>query len=226
MAYYENPMMLREQLRHLAGLSEKIRSRVQLILVDDGSPKHPAWHQDIGMAFELYRMKVDVRWNQDACRNLGAHHAKSKWLLLTDMDHMVPPETFEGLLSGDFMASTLYGFSRVSAPRMTPFKPHPNSWFLSRALYGRIGGYDERFAGYYGTDGDFRERGEKVAGKMITLPLSLIRVPREVVPDASTTAYTRKTEDDLANFRRIRSQRSLLADQRPLNLQFPWERVA
>jgi hypothetical protein len=45
-------------------------------------------------AFSLYRMGVDVPWNMDACRNLAASQAKTDWLLLTDIDHLVPEKTW------------------------------------------------------------------------------------------------------------------------------------
>jgi hypothetical protein len=43
---------------------------------------------------QIYRIMVDVRWNQDAARNIGAAHAENNWLVLTDIDHMVPEETW------------------------------------------------------------------------------------------------------------------------------------
>lgn len=225
MAYYENPGMLDEQFRSFRALPQAIRDHLRLIVVDDGSPLHPAKPQSIGMPLQVYRVGVDVRWNQDACRNIGVHHATTEWVLMTDMDHLIPEATLARICAGKISGGTAYRFSRVSAPDMKPYKPHPNSWLMTRLMFNRIGGYDERFAGWYGTDADFRRQVERLAD-VVTLKEVLIRVPREVVPDASTTRYLRKQDEDYENIKRIRKQRDKLPDARPMTLTFPYVRVA
>lgn len=224
LAYYLNPGMLQRQYAELRALPEALRQQLQLIVVDDGSPRDPAQPAEIGMPLQIYRMQRDVRWNQDACRNIGVHHATTRWVLLTDMDHQPPIGTLQSLVYGGFDQAAVYRFSRVSAPDLAPYKPHPNSWFMTRKMFDRIGGYDERFAGYYGTDADFRDRVKKIA-RIELLDDVLIRVPREVVPDASTTTYGRKEKQDTVNIRRILHERSLIKGWRPLRLLFPYSRV-
>jgi hypothetical protein len=93
LAYYRNPGMLQEQYDNLRGMPISLRQCLSLIVVDDGSPEAPAIppDPDLGIwSFALFRMLVDVPWNQDACRNLAMSHVDG-WALLTDMDHM-PPE--------------------------------------------------------------------------------------------------------------------------------------
>ncbi len=118
------------------------------------------------------------------------------------MDHMIPPRTVRYLAEEKFDGNNAYKFTRVSEPDMSDYKSHPNSWFMTKELYDRMGGYDERFAGWYGTDGDFRDR-IKVKGKVLIFDCPIVRVPREVTPDASTTRYTRKSEEDGAAIQRI-----------------------
>jgi len=225
MAYYENPSMLDMQFRRLRMLPSDLRDLMHVIIVDDGSPNAAAKPQDIGMPLQIYRVGVDIRWNQDACRNIGAHHAETEWLLLTDMDHVVPEETWRPVVTRRRDPLSVYRFSRVSAPDMLPYKPHPNSWLMTRKMFERVGGYDERFAGLYGTDADIRDRISQSA-QIITLKENLIRVPRDVVPDASTTTYLRKQPEDREGLPRLRAERAASADPRPLRLTFPYERVA
>lgn len=228
LAYYENPTMLERQFCQLRDVAPAIKEWLELIVVDDGSPRWPAAHPKHGLGFpvRLFRMEVDVRWNQDAARNVGAQHATAdSWLLLTDMDHLIPEPTLRRAVAGPLDPRTVYRFGRVSEPDLEPYKPHPNSWLVKRRLYWAAGGYDERFAGYYGTDSDFRDRIAAVAQAVQILPEVLIRVPREVTPDASTTAYQRKTEDDIANIRRIRDDRRRIAGWRPVNFRFPYHEV-
>ena len=227
LAYYENPSMLERQYAVLRALPEELRAWISLTVVDDGSPDSPARApmESLGIAsFELYRVDVDVRWNQDACRNIGAHHARADgWLLLTDMDHLVPEATWRRVIQGRLDRSIVYRFSRVSEPELQPYKPHPNTWLLTRRLYVTVGGYDERFAGWYGTDADFRDRITPRAKAVEILPEVIIRVPREVTPDASTTRYERKSAEDVENIRRILHARTPGA--RPKTLSFPYHRV-
>lgn len=207
MAYYDNPLMLNEHYKLIRQMPDRLREHVHLIIVDDGSPNHPAQPALIGGAMlQIYRMREDVRWNQDACRNIGVKHAETNWVLLTDMDHIVSPAAWEILIARKWDEGKAYTFGRVSAPDMSPYKPHPNSWFMHRDLFNSIGGYDERFAGLYGTDGDFKDRlRAKYPVKQIKEPL--IRVPRTFICDASTTTYLRKQPGDFEGIKALRAKR-------------------
>ena len=212
--------MLERQLECITSYDEATREQLRLIVVDDGSPRCPAQVGACAVPFKLYRCLVDVRWNWIFCRNLGVSEAETEWVMLTDIDHLLPPTTAQALVHGEHGSDTAYVFSRVSAPTMTPCKPHANSWFMTRSLYDRVGGYDERFSGCYGSNLDFNRRVEATA-PVQCLELALVRVPRSVVPDASTTAYTRL--ESAARLRSIVQHRGCAA---PLRLTFPWQRVA
>lgn len=236
--YYENPGMLRIHFEAWARFPAQLRELLHVIVVDDCSPKHPAIERlsgagapvrgllDLGIAsFRLFRTGVDVRWNWLFCRNLGVAEARTNWVLLTDIDHLLTGKTLGRLTGKDHDGECVYRFARVDAPDMTPYKPHPNSWFLTRAMFDRIGGYDERFSGFYGTDADFRERVHATAKAVEMLPAALVRYPREVIADASTTTYGRKEPQDRANVPRIRAEREADPDPRPKRLTFPFEKL-
>lgn len=227
--YYENPGMLREQFAAIACWPVETKKQWRLIVVDDGSPTSPAepvfkaWGKT-PIASSLYRIKVDVRWNWIACRNLAAFQCGTDFFLMTDIDHIVPARTAWKLARNEFSEATAYRFNRVSAPDLTPYHPHPNSWFMSRALFDRVGGYDERFSGGYGTDKEFWNRVQaRSPGGIVMLEHVLIRVGREVIPDASTTTYERKTKFDAERKAQVRAM--IARDPRPLRLSFPWERL-
>ena len=231
--YYENPGMWQRQCESFRTLPEKWKEFIHLIVVDDGSPKHPAVKPDppLGIEFQLYRMKVDIPWNQDACRNLAAHHASTEWLLLTDIDHLVPHKTMGKVISVELDPEIAYQFNRVSEPEMKEYKPHPNSWLMTKALYWKAGGYDERFAasfgetwGIYGTDGLFRKQVRGVA-KIKPFKMPLVRVPREVTSDASTTTYDRRTHDMDAKRTMVKELIKNSGSREPATLTFPWERI-
>jgi hypothetical protein len=227
--YYRNGSMLREHQRVWRSYHPDLRRRLHVIVVDDGSPVDPAvdaFEPVEGLASQrLYRIGVDVRWNWLTCRNLGVDQALSLWVLLTDIDHVLPAETLASILDGDWLDGVnVYRLSRVDAPNLTPYKPHPNTWLLTRKMFDRIGGYDERFSGYYGSDAEFRERVQKHARAIVMRPEAMVRYPREVIADASTTVYGRKEEQDGIHIPRIREQ--IAKDPKGIKrLSFPWERL-
>lgn len=223
MAYYENLDMLKAHYDMMRKFSKEVRSRIRMIVVDDGSPSRPAEPGDCGCPLEIYRIGVDIRWNQDAARNIGMAYSKTDWNVITDMDHMVPERTWQYLQTFEPDLHTTYKFSRVTAPVMDAYKVHPNSYFIHKAMWERIGGYDERFAGYYGTDGDFRDRLNQVS-KVETLKDHIIRVPRDHIHDASTTRYARKAPED-NRIREIKGERARIPGWRPVTLSFPFARV-
>jgi len=223
--YYRNPGMLTAQLDHMRAWGPGLLGCWDLIVVDDGSPDQIARitsNPGFG-SLRLFRCGVDVRWNWLFCRNLGAEKARTDWILMTDIDHLVPERTAQAVLSHELEAGRAFRFQRVSAPEMHSYKPHPNTWLMERAVFQRIGGYDERFSGFYGSDGEFRDRVVRGTGEPIMLRYPVIRVGREVVPDASTTNYLRKQQMDREG---VQKARALIAkDPTPHNLTFPWSEI-
>lgn len=173
------------------------------------------------VSFQLYRMDVDVRWNQDACRNLAASQAETKWLLLTDIDHLVPAATWSRIVTGRLSWKSIYTFARLTGATLSHRNPHPNSWLLTTEMFDAAGGYDERFAGYYGTDGDFKRRLERV-GKIEQLPEALHEVTPDVCDDCRTVRYGRKEAQDRAAIPAITKERG---SKPPIRNRFPWHRV-
>jgi hypothetical protein len=88
-----------------------------------------------------------------------------------------------------------------------------------------IGGYDERLAGYYGTDGDFRDRVRINAKDIVMLKDILIRVPRTHIPDASTTTYLRKQPID-KEMRAIKDARDAIKGWQTERYRFPYHKVS
>jgi hypothetical protein len=237
MPYYENAGMLTFQMANWKTWPEAMRERVEVILVDDGSPTAPAAKvpRPTGLPeLRIYRVKEDKPWHQHAARNLGAHVAPDSWLLLTDMDHVLTTESATSLLKrlSELDPKTIHTLDRIEADTGKPTvnergqpKPHPNSFVLTRDLYWKIGGYDEEFCGQYGTDGFFRARAFRKA-KRGHIDIPLVRYWRDLIPDASTTTLPRK-EGRVAGVKEAVIA-AKLARGEPDSvkvLQFDWERV-
>jgi len=201
-AYYENPGMFEIQQKVWSSYPDKVKARLEVIVTDDCSSNNPARDhviKDTGVNLSLYEIMEKVPWNWLECRNIGAHYAQGKWVLLTDMDHVVSLEIISKLMKreSNLEPETVYQFGRVKAPDMTPYKFHNDTFFLTKKLFWQSGGYDEDFSGLYGTSGMFRDRLLKVAVRNKKWEeLCLILYGREVQPDASTVTFPRKEGRD------------------------------
>ncbi len=240
--YFQNKGMFEEQQRVWMDYPEALRAALHVILVDDASEKaqrlSPKQIAVQGLAsLRMYRTRKKVRWNWLFSRNLGVQEATTAWVLLTDIDHVMPAQTLDRLVHGSLEERNVYRFSRADAPHRWPYdlcecpgyKPHPNTWLMTTRMFTeRIGGYDERLSGCYGTDGEFRDRVKDHARAVVLLSEVMIRYPREVIEDASTlpSVYTRKgdpaNDEDLC---RRRAERAEIKNWRPLRVTFPYEQI-
>ncbi len=221
--FYNNHKFLDTQFEKWSRWSRDVRQYVQAIVVDDGSPvpaQLPGSWASLPFPVRLFRIGVDVPWNWIAARNIGAHHAENGWLLLTDMDHVVPEATAHALIHGKHNPNLIYTFSRREhTGEVIP--PHSASFFMTRETFWRIGGYDEALSGHYGSDGEYRRRAAKTAPFQV-LTDELVRY--EFVEDSCTTRYQRKLPADTLAVKRIVSSRP--NDWTPKTLTFPYAEVS
>lgn len=239
MPFYRNATMLGIQYAGWAAWPDRVKQHVSIVLIDDGSPE-PAVdvERPEGLpSLRIYRVLEDRPWHQHAARNLGAHVAETKWLLLTDMDHVLPVNGVISLLKRIGMErldeETAYMLDRVEADTGLPTigadgkpKPHPNSFVLTRDHYWRIGGYDEDYCGVYGTDGLFKTRAFRLGAKGHLKHIALQRYWRDLVPDASTTTLQRKDGRDPQAKKAVALAKAARGEADVVKvLQFPWERV-
>jgi len=223
-AYYENGGMLDRQIKEWKKYNAK--SKFKVIIVDDGSQNDPAESHlrnvNVGFDIELYRIDVDIPWNQDGARNLAMTHADG-WCLITDMDHMLSANESKKLVKKTVNPNVYYTLQRVKSDG-SEYHHHPNSYVLHRDLYWKAGGYDESYRGYYGSDGVFKRQLEKVGDKKL-LKVALTMFGRSDIPDASTRNYGRKdTEYHIAQNPDLLARRESNAPPiEPLN--FEWHRV-
>jgi hypothetical protein len=218
--FYEAHEFLQTHWQTWWSYPEAIRRHLSAIIVDDGSPRPVALPEKRPFTVRLFRIDVDIAWNWLAARNIGAHYAPEGWLLLTDMDHVMPVETAHALICGKHDPNVVYAFSRREHTGQA-IHPHSASFFMTRLMFWQIGGYDERLSGVYGTDGSYRKRVASTAA-MKVLEDELIR--HEYVADSSVTRYERKTPA----MREARRKRFALVQggAPPKVLSFPYHEVA
>lgn len=204
--YYGQPAMLAEQAKAWADYPDG----VEVVLVDDGSAE-PAAPQPRSRG---YRVGVDIPWHQDGARNLGATVAAGEWLLLLDIDHILPLREAERLLAmlPTLRPRTAYRPARRLVDDAYPLGRAANIWLLRKAEFWAVGGYDERLCGSYGTDLEFRPRLRSVL-KEANVPVTLDVYRGGDVADAATRGLDRTV---------VKPPK--LAGE-PKVLGFPWGRV-
>lgn len=228
MAYYENAMMLHRQLEEWKNYPFPFKQYLRAIIVDDGSQDEPAWNNmvvDPGFPIRLFRIKQDIPWNQNGARNLGMHHANG-WCLLTDMDHLLPSACVGSVVNMKLKRDFAYRPLRTLVDG-SDYKRHPNTYLIHRDLYWDIGGFDESFAGYYGSDSTFRKRLLGVTQAVDTEAFHVVLYGRDDIPDASTDPerYGRKGTEYHVSANPILAQRKQLCPTPIQPLNFEWEEL-
>jgi hypothetical protein len=225
--YYNNPSMLQEHQRVWAEYPSKIRKNLTVVIADDGSPTSPALDavQDCDYDLQIYRIGVNIPWNQCGARNLAMHVAPDGWCLVTDIDHVLLPDEATILAKMKLKEGNYYVPSRRRMPNGEVYKSHPNSYILTKQMYWDAGGCDEDFAGWYGSDATFRRAVSTVGARVELDSPSLMLYGRDVLPDASTTEWGRKDSGYHSSNNPELNKKKLKGPYKATRpLRFPWER--
>lgn len=229
--YYENPRMLERQVENWNRYAGDLRHAVRVILIDDGSSKHPAEpiFRECKIPKKLYRVCKDIPWNQHGARNLGARKASctddNHWLFMSDMDVILTPETAYDLFSRDLDPARYYTFERTFLPDCTRRKYHCNTFLVKHNVYWAVNGYDEDYCGTYGGDGPFLRQLQVLAPRCHLSDVVLFGVEREVVADANTN-LSRKDGEFGRLYRERFDAKRRSGNERSLNpIRFEWEKV-
>jgi glycosyltransferase involved in cell wall biosynthesis len=190
--YFDGPGRgsVADLLRRYNAYAPAILDRIQFVLVDDASPDPVALPDDVDLNIRLLRINENIPWNQPGARNLGAVYARSDKIFMTDLDHALPEATFSTLVRRRNPGRTFYKFHRQTTAGEV-LRPHPNTFFLSRARFLRWYGYDEDFCGHYGHDDPMFWRWQRLHGtRFLYLPRSqhVVYLGREGSPLDHTLA--------------------------------------
>jgi hypothetical protein len=227
--YYRNPAMLSVHLDAWESYSPKVKKNICVVIVDDGSPEPD--HalpviRDVGIEIRLYRITVNIPWNQDGARNLAMKECPAEWALLTDMDHVLDPDQAPRALDMPKERGVYYMPWQRRFDGSDRGRPHPNSYVIHRDDFWSAGGYDEDFAGHYGSDKNFRRCLSVYLKEVPTRDFALTIYRREHVADASTRDWGRG-DSEYATWRNPVLHRKAKGPpyvaENPI--RFPWERV-
>lgn len=218
--YYNNEACLSRQLELWARLPRDLASRVEYVLVDDGSPRPAAIPPDFPINLTLVRVKENKRWNQHGARNLGLKLAEGEWVIASDIDHLLAAEGVGCVLSMEKDPAAVYYFSRQKEDESAKH-PHPNSFLIRRKTFWDIGGYDEDFCGHYGKGDLFLRAQFERACRIVALEQpALIEID-----NGATPGLNRETRRNrwLARWKKRRLEKGKYRNGR--TLRFEWEIV-
>ncbi len=224
MPYYRAPLMLERHFEEWEQYSPGTKAKLRIILVDDGSPE-PMKVRDVkGLEIRAYRVLKDIPWNKDGARNLAMMESPDEWALMTDMDHLLTAKNAKKMVNHKWEPGAFYMPLRVW-PGGKKYRRHPNSFVLRREDFWKIGGYDEDWTGWYGSDKTFRNNLRAVARKLETDAFYLVHY-EGIIKDASTTDFGRKDSDQ-----HFRKNKALLRKRKEPpyvaknSIRFKWERI-
>lgn len=234
MPYYDNPKMLRLHLHEWSMFTPSQKQALRAVIVDDGSPNAPAeenmreYGSKVGFPVRLFRIVPNIPWNQDGARNLGMKNVETDWALMTDIDHMVSRHEVSKMLdftSHKTMKGQYYMPHRVLFDGMVTH-PHPNSYIMNVSDFWSMGGYDEDFAGVYGSDGNFRKCMKAGLQERVTPSWSLTLWPSSAISDANTKDFGRKdSKYHRSHHPKIEAKAKGPAYKATNHLRFDWREV-
>jgi len=161
-AVLNSPEIFKRQMLYYMNMD--LLGKFEVIFVDDGSddPLCGVWpygHEKASW-LKIYETNDKRPWTQPAARNFGVKQAKGEYVLCTDIDHIIPRETIDFLLSdhgydvvrfrrecgildesGNFTQDMDVMHEWGLLPeRGLRLPPHGNSYCMRRGLFLGLGG--------------------------------------------------------------------------------------
>jgi len=173
--FYNEQARFNRQVEVWRNWSDYVRDRVNIIIVDDGSPNPvrnyitPEIDKLLSnFNFSIQRIKKDLKWNTPGALNVGLVEAPTEWVLIMDSDCAFDNENMEKLLKADPESFAVYKFPRQRMGRKGDHLDNrrflPCTMLFHRSLFlDKVGGFDEDYTGEYSGgyaffDTDFDER--------------------------------------------------------------------
>lgn len=164
LSYYNQTETLKTHIKEWASWDEEIRNQFHFCIVDDCSKiKATDVLSDVDLSnlnISIYRVKKDLVCNIAGVRNLSAQKCDTKWMVILDMDTLVPYDVAKSmiqLVDNTNKDGVCFKFNRIIPGGRK--KPHPAVCLLRKNDYWNVGGCEEDLVGNYGyTDPSFWHR--------------------------------------------------------------------
>lgn len=148
-----------QMLKAYEKMDSELKSLLDIIIVDDGSPVNIDWPK-FELNLSVLHILENIKWNSGGAKNLGVCYSATKRVIISDIDHFFPEDTLSWCMSVK-ETEYIYCFNQLEIQNgggiFDLHHPHPNIFFLTKKNYFDLHGYDEDFCGYYGDDIFFRK---------------------------------------------------------------------
>jgi hypothetical protein len=168
--YYENIDLFKEVVEYYEPFKDD--RFLKFTVIDDGSSKNPLTRDDVPHWWDLYRVKTDLGWGNEICRNLLMRLTKYEWNALIDLDYVIKlreQQVYNAATRNFFkyyghLSDLKIGFQfakgrRVKYDDFTQQVDDPqgymisiNSFVISRTCFLSTKGYDQAYGYTYGYD--------------------------------------------------------------------------
>jgi len=182
----------------------------------------------LDLDIHIYRIEEDLYYNIAGVRNLGAKECKTEWMMIMDMDTLLPKELSNKLLDltkgkgiplkerikiSKNKKSVVYKFGVINKNKVS----HPAVCLIKTEDYWKIGGCEEDLVGNYGkTDTIFWYRS---IGK-ITL-ITMKKLILKNIPEAEGDTSMIDREPNLKLFNEKKKTNKWSTDY----IRFKWKKV-
>lgn len=234
MAVYGQPKMLDVWWRTISEYPEKIRERLELVIVDDCGKPPVLVPSGLGVRIQLFRVQEDIPWNQPGARNLAALQAKARVLCLLDPDMVINPADIEAFFSAarTLLPDRVLRFAlRRAGGRLDTSSP--NTYLIHRRAFLESGGYDEDYCGNKGwSDVQLLHTLSELYRVGVTQTLAVDYYLLDRIADAQVSSLPRGVEKNkalhlrkVAQMRSVKGWRTWVAKCKGRNLRFKWTKM-
>ena len=165
--YNQSDYILLKHIEYWNSYPKEIKDKFTFFIIDDCSKK-PASEivkEKYDLDLHIYRVEKDLCCNIAGVRNLGATECKTLWLIILDMDTLIPKEMAKSLIdlaNQNINSNICFKFNRKvpnNDKHKKHNKPHPAVCLIRKEDYWEVGGCEEDLVGHYGyTDPSFWHR--------------------------------------------------------------------
>jgi len=163
--YYNSSNVIPRKFEEWQEYDEDVRNCLEIVIIDDGSPTETSFENhwiDTNLNIKLYKINVDIPWNECGANNLGFKMATNPWIFRSDVDWYIPNNTMRHMMNLNLSEDSYYVFPGREYTTKTVLASPYNIYVMHKNTFWRVGGYDEDCRGYYGSDLTFRHRVDRV----------------------------------------------------------------
>jgi hypothetical protein len=218
---------------------DEIKDAVTFFITDDCSTEKPlcsVFKKIDGLDIHAFQILEKRKWNGFSCWNIGAKNCATKWLVITDIDLLIPVDSMTELVrrlrDANIDGNWVYRFRRVDAATGREMKTHSMTLLMTRELYWKIGGFDEEFAGIHvGTTSLYYDRLRKTMGiydafVQLDIPFVYHDAFTTGISDAQFNGFARDDENDMIIREQIRERKKVEGREKKIYvLTFPYQKL-